>query len=63
VTGSWVYNSFEYPYAYHLIQPAERIGIPVTSLITHRFPLDRIQSAFDASLSQDGIKVVVEAQS
>jgi L-iditol 2-dehydrogenase len=62
VTGSWVYNSFEYPYAYHFIQRAERIGIPVTSLITHRFPLDQIRKAFDASLSQDGIKVVVEAQ-
>jgi L-iditol 2-dehydrogenase len=60
VTGSWVYNSFEYPYAYHFLQRAERIGIPVTRLITHRFPLDRIRDAFTASLSQEGIKVVVE---
>ncbi len=60
VTGSWVYNSFEYPNAYHFLQRAERIGLPVTDLITHRFPLDRIQEAFDVALSQDGIKVVVE---
>lgn len=61
VTGSWVYNSFEYPYAYHFLQRAERIGIPVTDLITHRFPLEKIQDAFDVNLRQEGIKVMVEA--
>lgn len=60
VTGSWVYNSFEYPNAYHFLQRAERIGLPVTDLITHRFPLENIQEAFDTSLRQEGIKVVVE---
>jgi L-iditol 2-dehydrogenase len=60
VTGSWVYNSFEYPYAYHFIQRAEAIGLPLTSLITHRFPLERIEDAFESSMKQDGIKVVVE---
>lgn len=60
VTGSWVYNSFEYPYAYHFLQRAERIGIPITDLITHRFPLDRIEDAFQTSLRQEGIKVVVQ---
>ncbi|NDV62857.1 alcohol dehydrogenase catalytic domain-containing protein [Puniceicoccales bacterium CK1056] len=60
VTGSWVYNSFEYPYAYHFLRRAEGIGLPVTDLITHRFPLDQIQTAFDVNLQQQGIKVVVE---
>ena len=50
-----------------LHQPAqghlpERIGIPVTDLITHRFPLDQIQDAFETNLRQEGIKVVVEAR-
>lgn len=62
VTGSWVYNSFEYPYAYHFLQRAERIGIPVTELITHRFPLHQIEEAFATNLRQEGIKIVVEAQ-
>ncbi|WP_234044355.1 zinc-dependent alcohol dehydrogenase [Haloferula rosea] len=61
VTGSWVYNSFEYPNAYHFLQRAERIGLPVASLVTHKFPLDRIQDAFDVNLRQEGVKVVVEA--
>ncbi|MGJ8642571.1 MAG: zinc-dependent alcohol dehydrogenase [Luteolibacter sp.] len=60
VTGSWVYNSFEYPNAYHFLQRAERIGLPVASLITHKFPLDQIQDAFDVNLRQEGVKVVVE---
>lgn len=59
VTGSWAYNSWEYPNAYHFLQRAERIGIPVASLITHRFPLDRIQEAFETNLRQEGVKIVV----
>ena len=61
VTGSWVYNSFEYPNAYHFLQRAERIGLPVTTLITHRFKLDAIDEAFQTNLRQEGIKVMVEA--
>ncbi|SMP71443.1 L-iditol 2-dehydrogenase [Neorhodopirellula lusitana] len=62
VTGSWVYNSFEYPNAYHFLQRAEGIGLPVASLITHKFPLAQIQDAFEVNLRQEGIKVVVEAR-
>jgi len=60
--GSWAYNSFEYPNAYHFLQRAERIGLPVTNLITHRFPLSRIQEAFDTNLRQEGVKIMVEAE-
>lgn len=62
LVGSWVYNSFEYPSAYHFLQRAERIGLPVSSLITHKFPLDQIDEAFQVNLRQEGIKVVVEAK-
>ncbi|EMI54979.1 zinc-dependent alcohol dehydrogenase [Rhodopirellula sallentina] len=59
--GSWVYNSFEYPNAYHFLQRAEQIGLPVCSLITHKFPLDQIEEAFQVNLRQEGVKVVVQA--
>ncbi|MGZ0654292.1 zinc-dependent alcohol dehydrogenase [Coraliomargarita sp. W4R53] len=62
LVGSWVYNSFEYPNAYHFLQRAERIGLPVSSLITHRFPLDQIDEAIQVNLRQEGIKVIVEAK-
>jgi len=60
LVGSWAYNSWEYPNAYHFLQRAARIGIPVEKLITHRFPLDRISEAFQANIRQEGIKIVVE---
>jgi len=60
LVGTWAYNSWEYPNAYHFLQRAERIGLPITKLITHRFPLDRIHEAFATNLRQEGIKVVVE---
>lgn len=62
VTGSWVYNSFEYPNAYHFLQRAEKIGIPITSLITHRFPLKDLEKAFQVNMAQEGIKVLVDSQ-
>lgn len=62
LVGSWVYNSFEYPSAYHFLQRAERIGLPVSSLVTHKFPLDQIDEAFQVNLRQEGVKVVVEAR-
>ena len=60
LTGSWAYNSWEYPNAYHFLERAEKIGLPVSGLITHRFPLSQIQEAFDTVLAQKGIKVVVQ---
>ncbi len=60
LVGSWAYNSWEYPNAYHFLDRAEKIGLPITSLITHRFPLERIQEAFDTAFAQEGIKVVVK---
>ena len=60
LVGSWAYNHWDYPNAYHFLQRAEAIGLPVHELITHRFPLDRIEEAFQASIGQSGVKVVVE---
>ena len=57
--GSWVYNSTDYPNAYHFLQRAERIGLPMESLITHKFPLDQIQEAFDTTLRQEGVKIMI----
>jgi len=62
LVGTWAYNSWEYPNAYHFLQRAARIGIPVEKLITHRFPLDQISEAFQTNLRQEGIKIVVEAR-
>ncbi len=59
LVGSWAYNSWEYPNAYHFLQRAGRIGLPMESLVTHRFPLERVQEAFDTNLRQEGVKIMV----
>jgi len=34
--------------------------LPMESLITHTFPLDQIQEAFDTNLRQEGVKIMIE---
>jgi len=59
VVGSWVYTVEEYPIAYNFLRRAQGIGLPVESLITHRFPLDRIEEAMEVNIRQEGLKVAV----
>ena len=46
-----------YPRAIELVRSGR---IDVTSLVTHRFPLDRSAEAFETASRRDGLKVVVE---
>ncbi len=48
------------PHAYHFLQRAERIGLPIEKRITHRFPLSQLQQAFETTLRQEGVKIMVE---
>lgn len=57
--GSWAYGSWEYPNAYHFLKRAAAIGLPVEGLVTHTFPLSRIEEAFQANISQQGVKIMV----
>ena len=59
LVGSWVYTVDEYPIAYNFLRRAQGIGLPVESLITHRFPLDRIAEAFEVNIRQEGLKIAV----
>jgi len=56
--GSWAYGSWEYPNAYHFLQRAARIGLPVEELVTHQYPLSRLGEAFQANIRQEGIKLM-----
>jgi L-iditol 2-dehydrogenase len=59
LVGSWVYTVDEYPIAYNFLRRAQGIGLPVESLITHRYPLDQIEEAFDTNIRQQGLKVAI----
>jgi L-iditol 2-dehydrogenase len=49
-----------YPRAIQLVKEGR---VDVTSLVTHRFPIDRADEAFAAAQRRDGIKVMVEVGS
>jgi len=46
-----------YPRALRLVEAG---AVDVQSLVTHRFPLERVGEAFEVAAARDGLKVVVE---
>lgn len=56
--GSWAYSLQDYPITLDFIRNAKRIGLPLDSLITHRFPLDELTEAMEINIRQEGIKIV-----
>jgi L-iditol 2-dehydrogenase len=46
-----------YPRGLRLVEAG---AVDVQSLVTHRFPLDRVGEAFDVAAAREGLKVVVE---
>jgi len=57
-TGAWFYHFNEYPEMLELF----RKGLPVQSLITHRFPLEEIATAYRAMEDGSSGKVIIEYQ-
>jgi threonine dehydrogenase-like Zn-dependent dehydrogenase len=54
--GAWYYHFGEFPQMLDLF----RSGVPIDRLITHRFPLERVDEGYRAmALGQSG-KVVLE---
>ncbi len=57
--GSWVYTLRDYATTFDFLKRAKAIGIPVEKLITHRFPLDKINEALETNLSMQGLKIAI----
>ena len=57
--GSWVYTLRDYATTFDFLKRAQGIGLPIKKLITHKFPLDRINDAFVTNLKQEGLKIAV----
>ena len=61
LVGSWVYTLRDYATTFDFLKRANGIGLPVKDLITHKFPLSRIQEAFETNVRQEGLKIAVVA--
>ncbi|MCQ2771260.1 MAG: zinc-binding dehydrogenase [Clostridia bacterium] len=59
MVGSWVYTLRDYATTFDFLKRAQGIGLPIKSLITHKFPLDQINEAFAVNLKQEGLKIAI----
>ena len=59
VTGSWTYQAKDWIHATEFLKEAQERGLPVTELLTHKFPLAQINEAMEMNISMQGLKIVV----
>lgn len=57
--GSWVYTLRDYATTFDFLKSAKDIGLPMSDLITHRFPLDKINEAHQTNLNKEGLKIAI----
>lgn len=59
IVGSWVYTLRDYATTFDFLKRAKGIGLPMSELITHRFPLDQINEAHQTNLAMAGLKIAI----
>ena len=59
LVGSWVYTLRDYATTFDFLRRAKGIGLPMSELITHRFPLNQINEALKTNLAMSGLKIAV----
>ncbi len=59
VVGSWVYTLRDYATTFDFLKRAKGIGLPLADLITHRFPLEKINEAHEVNLKMEGLKIAI----
>ena len=57
--GSWVYTLRDYATTFDFLKRAKGIGIPMSDLITDRFPLEEINEAHKTNLAMTGLKIAI----
>ena len=57
--GSWVYTLRDYATTFAFLKRAKAIGIPLSELITHKYPLDKINEALETNLAMKGLKIAI----
>jgi threonine dehydrogenase-like Zn-dependent dehydrogenase len=59
VVGSWVYTLRDYATTFDFLKRAKGINLPVNKLITHKYPLEKINDGYVTNLKMEGLKVTV----
>ena len=57
--GSWVYTLRDYATTFDFLKRAKGIGLPLSKLITHKFPLEQINEALEVNLKMEGLKIAI----
>ena len=57
IVGSWDYSADDYPTTMAFLRQAREMKIPIKELITHSYPLDKLNEAMEMNVSQQGIKI------
>lgn len=57
--GSWVYTLRDYATTFEFLKSAKAIGLPMSELITDKYPLSRINEAYQKNLAMTGLKIAV----
>lgn len=57
--GSWVYTLRDYATTFDFLKRAKGIGIPLEKLITHKYPLEKINEALETNLKMEGLKIAI----
>ena len=59
LVGSWVYTLRDYATTFDFLKRANAIGLPIKELITHKYPLEKINDAFITNVKMEGLKIAV----
>ena len=57
--GSWVYTLRDYVTTFDFLKSAKAIGLPINELITDKYPLSKINEAYEKNLAMTGLKIAV----
>ena len=57
--GSWVYTLRDYVTTFDFLKRAKAIGLPLEKLITHKYPLEKINEALQTNLKMEGLKIAI----
>ena len=59
VVGSWVYTLRDYTTTFDFLKRAKGIGLPIEKIITHTYPLDKINEGHKTNLAMEGLKIAI----